>query len=29
VQIITFSQSPLIADLIKRVERARESHHRR
>jgi hypothetical protein len=29
VQIMTFSQSPLIADLIKRVERARESHHRR
>ena len=26
VQIMTFSQSPLIADLIKRVQRARESH---
>jgi hypothetical protein len=29
VQIITFSQSPVIADLIKRVDQARESHHRR
>lgn len=29
VQIMTFSQSTLITDLIKRVERARELHHRR
>ena len=29
VQIMTFSQSPVIIDLIKRVERARESHYRR
>jgi len=29
VQIMTFSQSTLITDLIKRVERARESRHRR
>jgi hypothetical protein len=29
VQIMTFATSPAITDLIKRVERARESHHRR
>jgi len=29
VQIITMAQSPVIADLIKRVDRARESSHRR
>ena len=29
VQIMTFATSPTITELIKRVERARESHHRR
>jgi hypothetical protein len=29
VQIMPLSQSPVIADLIKRVDRARESHNRR
>jgi len=29
VQIMMMSQSPVIIDLIKRVDRARESHHRR